>query len=248
MRHLPSDRPIYALQARGILRPDMAPETLDDMAADYLASIRQIQPTGPYNLLGWSFGGLVAHALATRLQQQGESVALLAVLDTYPSSGDAEPQNASADDGKLLADQLRALGYYHGDEPLQAASALEILRKAGDLLSNLEEHQVAAILQVMRHNIRLATSFRPQRFDGDMLLLVATQDDTPPSPDSWKPYVSGKIAVHEIECEHVQMMQPVPLATIGRVLANELDRQSPPAAQSRTFSQANDDRRSKTES
>jgi thioesterase domain-containing protein len=226
----------------------MAPQTLDDMAADYLASIRQIQPTGPYHLLGWSFGGLAAHAIATRLQEQGESVALLAVLDTYPSSGDGEPQNRNVDDGKLLADQLKALGYYHGDEPLQVSSALDILRQAGDLLSNLEEHQVTAVLQAMRDNSRLANNFRPQRFDGDMLLFVATQDEASPPADSWKSYVSGKIAVHEIDCEHVQMMQPAPLAKISRVLASELDRQSPPAGQSRTFGQANDDRRSKSES
>jgi amino acid adenylation domain-containing protein len=248
MRHLPSDRPIYGLQARGILQPQMAPQTLDDMAADYLASIRQIQPTGPYNLLGWSFGGLVAHAIATRLQDQGESVALLAVLDTYPSSGDGEPQGENVDDGKLLADQLKALGYYRGDEPLQVSGALDILRQAGDLLSNLEEHQVTAILQVMKHNIRLATSFRPQRFDGDMLLFVATQDDGSPPTDSWKSYVGGRIAIHEVDCEHVQMMQPAPLAKISRVLASELDKQSPPAGQSRTFGPASDDRRSKSES
>jgi glyine---[glycyl-carrier protein] ligase len=248
MRHLPSDRPIYGLQARGILQPHLAPQTLDDMAADYLASIRQIQPTGPYNLLGWSFGGLVAHAIATRLQEQGESVALLAVLDTYPSSGDGEPQNGNVDDGELLAVQLKALGYYQGDEPLQVSSALDILRQQGDLLSNLEEHEVTAILQVMKHNSRLASSFRPKRFDGDMLLFVATQDDAPPPADSWKSYVGGKIAVHEIDCKHVQMMQPGPLATIGRALANELDRQSPPSGQSRTFNQTNDDRRSKSES
>ena len=36
MRHLPSDRPIYGLQARGIMQPQIAPQTLDEMAADYL--------------------------------------------------------------------------------------------------------------------------------------------------------------------------------------------------------------------
>ena len=54
------------------------------MAADYLDLIRKIQPSGPYNLLGWSFGGLVAHAIATKLQAAGEEVALLALLDSYP--------------------------------------------------------------------------------------------------------------------------------------------------------------------
>ena len=52
------------------------------MASDYLEQIRRIQPNGPYHLLGWSFGGYVAHSMAAQLEQQGEKVALLALLDS----------------------------------------------------------------------------------------------------------------------------------------------------------------------
>src|SRR5262249_30176862 len=137
MRYLPAERPIYGLQARGIMQPQMAPASLEDMAADYLQAIRQVQPAGPYNLLGWSFGGLAAHAIATRLQEQGESVALLALLDSYPNKVNGHALNGGdLDDEKLLADQLKALGYYRGDAPLKVTSALRILREEGDILSN----------------------------------------------------------------------------------------------------------------
>ena len=46
------------MQARSLLERDALPESLEDVAADYLRLIREIQPIGPYNLLGWSFGGL----------------------------------------------------------------------------------------------------------------------------------------------------------------------------------------------
>jgi len=225
MRHLPADRPIYGLQARAITHPQMAPRTLEEMAADYVTFIRQVQPTGPYHLLGWSFGGLVAHATATHLQSHGEAVALLALLDCYPIVGETQaPNETDIDDETLLASQLKALGYYSGDEPLQVSSALNILRQEGDILSNLEEHQVAAIIQVMKQNSRLARSFLPRRFDGDVLLFAAIHGDSRPEAYKWKPYVSGKIAVHEVDCEHVHMMRPIPLAQIGRVLANALDK------------------------
>ena len=227
MRHLPADRPVYGLQARGILQPQAAPDTIEDMVEDYLTFIRQIQPTGPYHLLGWSFGGLVAHAIATRLQELGETVALLAILDGYPVPRHHAPRHpVHMDDERLLADQLKALGYYTGNEPLQISRALDILRKEGDILSSLEEHQVAAILQVMRNNSRLARNFLPQRFDGDVLLFAATVGEAEPATDRWKPYVSGTIALHEVDCEHVHMMRPAPLAKIGAVLARELDKQS----------------------
>jgi nonribosomal peptide synthetase DhbF len=227
MRHLPTDRPIYGLQARGITDPQTAPLTLEEMAVDYVTFIRQVQPTGPYHLLGWSFGGLVAHAMATQLQDHGETVALLVLLDCYPIGAQSPAQNETdLDDETLLAVQLKALGYYSGNEPLQLSSALNILRQEGDILSNLEEHQVAAIIQVMKQNSRLARNFRPQRFSGDVLLFAATQGGPPPEMEKWNPYVSGKIAVHEVDCEHVHMMRPIPLAQIGRVLASAFEKQS----------------------
>ena len=52
------------------------------MAERYLAAIRQVQPEGPYQLAGWSFGGTLALEMAQQLHQGAESVALLAIIDT----------------------------------------------------------------------------------------------------------------------------------------------------------------------
>lgn len=78
------DQPLYALQP-----PDMDWEQagcldLSAMAAHYIRRIRDIQPSGPYRLLGTSFGGLMALEVARRLQQHGETVEMLAVLDSAP--------------------------------------------------------------------------------------------------------------------------------------------------------------------
>ncbi|KAF8943821.1 hypothetical protein BGZ46_006390, partial [Entomortierella lignicola] len=52
------------------------------MVSDYVKQIRHIQPHGPYHLLGWSFGGSVAHAMAVQLEGLGEEVALLGIMDS----------------------------------------------------------------------------------------------------------------------------------------------------------------------
>ena len=151
---------------------------------------------------------------------------MLALLDSYPNTGNGHQQNGKVlDNGKLLADQLKALGYYAGNEPLSIPGALNILRGKGDLLSNLDEHHVSAILEVMKQSSRLAGNFLPQRFDGDMLLFTAMQEPPPPA-ESWKSYVRGKIVVHQVDCEHVQMMRSDALAKIGSVLASEFNKQS----------------------
>ncbi|WP_224272395.1 non-ribosomal peptide synthetase [Streptomyces venezuelae] len=87
LRHLGPARPVHALQALGLGAPsEPLPASVEEMAADYVRRIRAVRPSGPYHLLGWSFGGLVAHAMATRLQSEGERVGVLAVLDAYPDN------------------------------------------------------------------------------------------------------------------------------------------------------------------
>ncbi|GCB01518.1 hypothetical protein NCCNTM_51520 [Mycolicibacterium sp. NCC-Tsukiji] len=70
----------------GIQQPATdAPGSLREMAATYAGRIQAEQPSGPYHLLGWSFGGVVAHAVAVELQRRGAAVARLVLLDAEPS-------------------------------------------------------------------------------------------------------------------------------------------------------------------
>ncbi len=55
---------------------------LEELARHYLEEMKLVQPQGPYHLLGFSFGGLVAFEMANQLAACGERVALLAMLDT----------------------------------------------------------------------------------------------------------------------------------------------------------------------
>jgi thioesterase domain-containing protein len=55
------------------------------MAADYLGEIKAHQPTGPYRLCGYSFGGLVAFEMARRLEQSGDEVGFVGLFDTMMS-------------------------------------------------------------------------------------------------------------------------------------------------------------------
>src|SRR5439155_606703 len=79
-----AERGIYCLQAAGVRQEAPLPMSIVEIAEDYIALIRKLQPKGPYNLLGWSFGGIVAHFAACLLQRKGEDVSMLAVLDTCP--------------------------------------------------------------------------------------------------------------------------------------------------------------------
>jgi amino acid adenylation domain-containing protein len=83
-RRFSPDQPFYALQAVGLDGQQPPLQSIAAMAAHYLREIRRVQPTGPYALGGRSFGGIVAYEMALQLHEQGERVALVALLDTDP--------------------------------------------------------------------------------------------------------------------------------------------------------------------
>jgi thioesterase domain-containing protein len=87
-QRLGRDRPFYGIRSRGLHGEPDLPERLEDMALEYVAAIRTVQPSGPYLLGGWSAGGLVALEMAQQLLAQGASARMLALLDTCPETAD----------------------------------------------------------------------------------------------------------------------------------------------------------------
>ncbi|QKS48799.1 amino acid adenylation domain-containing protein (plasmid) [Paenibacillus cellulosilyticus] len=228
MRSLSSDYPIYGLQARGIAeRTEQLPQSLDEMAADYLAHIRQVQPEGPYYIAGWSLGGNVAHAMAVKLQEEGEEVALLAMLDSYPSH--FLPLKDGPDEREALI-ALLALGGYDpdsmGDQPLTMSSAVDILRSDGSALASLEEQTIMNLKDTYVNSVSIMAAYTPKRYSGDILFFRSTiipEWFTPIAPETWLPYIDGRIEQHDIACRHKDMCQPEPLAIIGGLLAGKLE-------------------------
>ena len=104
VRYLPEDRPVYGLQLPA-LSDDGDYQSIEQLAHRYVEEVEAVSPDGPYDLLGWSLGGVIAHAMAVELQSSGRDVATLAMMDSYPDNGDA-PASAELD----VRDILRGLG------------------------------------------------------------------------------------------------------------------------------------------
>lgn len=83
-RRLPPDQPAYGLQAVGLDGQIAGPDTIEGMAAHYVREMISLQPEGPYYLVGYSAGGLIAYEMARQLQFDGRQVAMLALFDTHP--------------------------------------------------------------------------------------------------------------------------------------------------------------------
>ncbi len=227
MSSLEADYPIYGLQARGIGKKEPLPQSLDDMAADYIEKIRTVQPKGPYRLLGWSLGGNVIQAMATQLQSRGEEVSLLVMLDAYPNHF-LPIKNAPDDEEAVIA--LLALGGYDpdslGDQPLDFDTALTILRREGSALASLDESVMMNLKDTYINSVGLLGTYKPKPFHGDVLFFRSTiipEWFDPIEPDTWKPYITGNIERYDLDCRHKDMCQPGPLADIGAILAEKLN-------------------------
>lgn len=174
-----------------------------EMAADYLALIRTVQPTGPYYLLGWSFGGLVAHEMGVQLTAAGEHVALLGLLDAFPATDAAVEQEL-----------------YGGPELVGEARQW----LAGELVDQLGG--LAAWERVVAHNARLMRDFVPGVLAGDAVLFTADRDRSAhrPGAAAWRAHVTGRIIHHSIDTTHHALAGAEPIGRIGRLLAEAIGR------------------------
>ncbi len=221
------DSAVYALQARGLTGDGELPVSLRNMAADYLTQIRAVHPQGPYRLLGWSFGGLVAHTIATMLQDEGSEVELLALLDSYPAA--AEPDASETDlEQEILAALTAGLDQAPDVRggPLSAAGVAELLRQQDSPLAGLGERGIEALKHVTANNMRMAHDFTPGSFHGDVLAFRAARQTTEPlhAAKAWYAHVTGGINEFDLDCTHQEMTAPASLDVIAGVLR---DRMSP---------------------
>lgn len=78
-----AEQPVFGLQAKGLNGIDEPLSNIVDIAAHYNAAIMAQNPTGPYALAGYSFGGIIAFEMAKQFEEQGKQVKMLAMFDTY---------------------------------------------------------------------------------------------------------------------------------------------------------------------
>ncbi|HEY9331242.1 MAG TPA: amino acid adenylation domain-containing protein [Streptomyces sp.] len=236
LSHLDPDQPLYGLQARGLSDPDAMPSSLAELADDYAGIIREVQPSGPYRLLGWSFGGLAAHAVATRLESLGEEVSLLAVVDAYPPApGLVAP--AGSDDELLAGSLLPGFAFdpreLRDDIDGLVARYARHLERENHPMAALGERGLKGVMRVYAANDRLMGTFDPALFGGDLMFFSAL-GQTPGAPlpdevrrlmtvDAWRSLAAGTVHNHDIDATHGAMLSdPEALAAIGKALRSAL--------------------------
>jgi len=233
LRHLAmqvgADRPVYGLQARGLYGGQAPHETFEEMARDYVAEMRTIQPHGPYLIGGFSGGGLVAYEMAQQLRAAGEETALVVLLDTpYP-----EVPVLSVQDRILMKIQdirRHGLSYLKIWLDLHIKTWKQRARaRAGDQATSAEQFHNFDIEAAFR---RALGRYRATRYDAPVLLIrpklmvayritggraLNFDRDLLRADNGWSRYVD-KLAIQEVPGDHDGMV----LEPNVRVLAGRL--------------------------
>ncbi|MBF6464889.1 amino acid adenylation domain-containing protein [Nocardia beijingensis] len=223
---MPADQPIFGLQSPALSEDGELPDSLAELAARYLSEIRAVQPQGPYRLLGWSLGGVLAHTIATELQDAGEQVELLAMMDSHPNPDvvgfRAAVRGALAELGLGTTAAADDDVYDLDDESLAALHAM-IPR---DLVAVTPE-RLRRIYRSAVRSAELIAEHRPGVFRGTVQYFSAAvadpADELRAAAADWWPYVQGMVVDRPVEVTHARMATPEALAVIGPQLAALLD-------------------------
>jgi thioesterase domain-containing protein len=209
---LEADQPVYGLQSIGIAGEASPLIQIEAMAEHYLAAIRQVQPEGPYQLAGWSFGGKVALEMAQQLQKGGDAVALLAIIDARLFS----TRVATFWHGSrvFLTSMLPQLGPYISDylnwQPAEPGGTLRARQP------NFKTSEFKGLLQVFQANVRADSRYRPQRYPGRVTLFKTSDQD---STWGWGDIAANGVELHQIPGNHMNVLRPPQVQVLAEKLS-----------------------------
>ncbi|MDR5857035.1 acetoacetate--CoA ligase [Caballeronia sp. LZ062] len=231
---LQSERPVYGLQAQGLDGDEPPQRSVEDMARAYVLRMRGVQPTGPYALVGYSFGGLVAFEIAQQLVAAGEKIEMLCLLDTYvherclPLSAWARYQAA------MLAYRIREfrsldrrerMGYVRGKAFALTDRFRMRLGKTAQR-PGPETRGLPPPMRLVRESMRVAmTTYKPRRYLGGPIVYVRAsimQDDRGDPLPVWQRVAKQGLRIMQVEGRHNDLVVEPHLATIALALAQLL--------------------------
>lgn len=210
---LAPDHRVHAVEAAGLRPGSGCAADLDAMVSDYADLVRGAWPRGPYELAGWSMGGPVAFEVGRRLQELGEQVQLLVLLDA-PCRLAARPRRTDEElAARFVADASRTLGLDPAGRPPEPAAAGDRLAwlagrlDAGAGSGPAIRAEIGRRFEVFKANARAIAGYRPA---GTLraAALVVTAESSPDSTPDWRTAVDGPVQTLRVPGDHWALLRP----------------------------------------
>ncbi|MFJ4142891.1 polyketide synthase [Pseudomonas sp. NPDC089734] len=199
------DLHVFGLQAADAL----ASQSLQELAAHYVRAIRRQQASGPYVLLGWSYGTFVAEAAAHLLQADGQQVRLILLDPVCRQDFHVENRSGLL---RLMAQGAKTIELPDDLEQLSPARQLNVFMRnatqAGVLKNAPEPEQAQQWLQRIEHLMKLlARHTRPQSLNAPCLWLTAEgrPQHWQPAEQDWQAWAT-QARRESVACDHWQLL------------------------------------------
>jgi len=210
--HVDPEIGIYGLQSPAATEPDYRAVSIRRMASRYVEEIKQVQKHGPYHLVGWSLGGVIAHEIAVQLQELGDEVAALVLLDSY----------LDVDKDEIYRELNAAFGISLSDfvSPGGTSDALDefhrrVVEFVGESLAPSLQ-QLRGLTSAAVEAARLIKEHAPRVFSGNMVYFAAQeQGEDPSGARQWRPHVDGTIDIVPLPFTHDELGTPRALGIVG---------------------------------
>jgi thioesterase domain-containing protein/acyl carrier protein len=175
-----SERPFYGIQPLGLGEGEETHTSIEAMAAHNIEAMRSIQPQGPYYLGGHCSGSWVAYEMAAQLEQLGETVAFLAIVDNHAPTY-REPGRGS------MRHQISRLLYYLSDRRLFHALAWQIKLFTEKWLFHKHGTAAQQRIQVVRntHDRAFENYKATHNYTGPMTIIRSSENIVRYASDDW---------------------------------------------------------------
>ena len=226
-----AETPIYGIQSQALVARQPALLHLKDMAAHYIKDIRKVQPHGPYDLLGYSFGGTVVLEIAHQLRAAGEQVAMLGMIDAKSKDSELELQRL-----KPMGDRVthRLDRFSRNTGSLSPRDRIKYIvdkintraiRFACMAAARLRMKQVPAFMRSAYDiNYVAVQNYKPRPYDGKLILFRASEQDDPRAPHDlgWSNIFAQGVEVHDLTGDHERIFLEPNIDLLARSLREAL--------------------------
>lgn len=217
---LGNEQPVYGLQAVG-LGGEAAPiDNVEEIAAMNIAAIKKIQPKGPYRLLGYSNGGIIAFEMAWTLINTGYEIDSLILFDSYVPSLYRSMLGASQADMMYYVCKTSAILFkvdINFDIKLfESVPESQLIAFASKIMTDhgldMPEEQFRALFGVFYANLQAVKGFEPKPILKEMNIALFCPDGKPyidnaPSDHGWNDYIANEIRIFIGDGDHFSMFE-----------------------------------------
>ena len=245
-QHLPGDYPVYGLAGIALDAPQL--DTVEALAARLVGQILEAQPQGPYRLVGWSFGGVLAYEVAQQLEGLDRCVAFVGLLDTYvprlTDQGKARWDDERALHRQLLAHctahwqaqgeagvtALERLAAFDEQVDLEFGVLLTAIRAHGMLYPALAEADDTQVRQYLAREVAHGHALAHYHLEPSSLpvwLLRASERGQVPAGTTATLGWAEALPTLPLQCvdvpgDHLGLMRAPQVQTVGQVLGEAL--------------------------